>query len=318
MKVFISWSGDVSHRIALELRMWLPTVIHSLDTWVSSEDILKGSRWSVDLADALGQCDFGLICLVPANIEEPWLNFEAGVISKSLSVSRVCPFVFGIKPRQLSNSPLGQFQCAEYSQADVRKLVHTLNSHGDKIPSDRLDRTFDACWPVLEGSLNQILPTDLPLSGGHAKYLRGRAQIYAHAVYLLRLSEQRVRVLQFFGGPRPPETYAEEVAKILRSKREAGTDVTYDSYLAISPRRMPPDFAELNQRRFDIYAKQGVGHLVALHLLEMEYPDGYGFDMFIVDRKHAHISFTTSERLADLQRGIAFEDQEPVVNDLAE
>ncbi|MBZ5508389.1 MAG: hypothetical protein LAO78_23250 [Acidobacteriia bacterium] len=86
----------------------------------------------------------------------------------------------------------------------------------------------------------------------------------------------------------------------------------------IAPSRIPPDFEELTQRRFDIFAGQGVGDLIGLYLLKMEYPAGFGFDMFIVDRKHAHISFTTSERLADLQRGITFQNEEPVVSDLAE
>lgn len=46
MKVFISWSGTKSHKIGLVFRNWLPSVIQSLETYVSSEDIDKGARWS--------------------------------------------------------------------------------------------------------------------------------------------------------------------------------------------------------------------------------------------------------------------------------
>lgn len=319
MKIFISWSGALSRKIAVSLKEWLPTVIQSIDAWVSSEDIAKGSRWSSELAKALEQCDYGLICLVPNNIHEPWLNFEAGVISKSIDQGRVFPFLFGLTPEQLEG-PLKLFQCTVYTKDDIHRLVLDLNKANtkDPVPTERLNKLFELCWPELEGLLNPIKHSELPVAGGKVTYLKGRNDIYAHAHQLLKSAEQRVRVVQFFGGPRPPAGYAEEAARILRAKRDVGVEVTYDAYLIISPSRIPPDFHEITQKRFDIYDGQGVGDLIGVYLLKMEYPAGFGFDMFIVDRKHAHISFTTSERVDSLQRGITFENQELVVSDLAE
>ena len=58
MKVFISWSGPTSNRIALAFRDWLPCVLQTVDPYVSSEDIEKGRRWSADIAKELGRTGF--------------------------------------------------------------------------------------------------------------------------------------------------------------------------------------------------------------------------------------------------------------------
>jgi hypothetical protein len=61
MKIFISWSGELSHRVALELRDWLPMVINALEPYVSSKDIEKapiGSRIFKETWLILGSASF--------------------------------------------------------------------------------------------------------------------------------------------------------------------------------------------------------------------------------------------------------------------
>ena len=94
MKVFISWSGELSHRLALNFQAWLPNVIHTLETWVSSEDIAKGVQWGVALSKELDQNSVGILCITRQNVSSPWINYEAGALAKHLEESRVIPFVF--------------------------------------------------------------------------------------------------------------------------------------------------------------------------------------------------------------------------------
>lgn len=68
MKVFISWSGDLSKRIAIALKEWIPNVLQSAEPYVSSEDIDKGSRWSTDIAKELADSTYGILCVTSASI----------------------------------------------------------------------------------------------------------------------------------------------------------------------------------------------------------------------------------------------------------
>jgi hypothetical protein len=85
MKLFISWSGQLSHQIAKELKEWFPLVINQLEPFVSSESIKKGDRWMIDIYSELEHSNFGVICLTKENLTEPWIMFEAGALSKNIS-----------------------------------------------------------------------------------------------------------------------------------------------------------------------------------------------------------------------------------------
>lgn len=159
MKVFLSWSGDLSHKIALELREWIPFVIQSVEPYVSSEDIDKGSRWSIDIAKELEDSSFGILCVTPQNIDAPWLNFEAGALSKAFSTSNVSPFLFGLKPSDLKKSPLLQFQSTLYDKKDLLKLVLSINNAlgKEKLDENKLKPTFDVWYEQLKTKLDPLL-----------------------------------------------------------------------------------------------------------------------------------------------------------------
>jgi hypothetical protein len=160
MKIFISWSGDLSHKIAVCLREWLPNVIQSVTPYVSSEDIDKGTRWSQDIADELSTSFYGILCVTKDNLNAPWLNFEAGALSKTIENTRVSPFLFDLK-RSDVHGPILQFQSTVFEKEDFRKLVAGIKSADPecKIDDIRLNSIFDVWWPKLEESINELLKT---------------------------------------------------------------------------------------------------------------------------------------------------------------
>lgn len=157
MKVFISWSGNLSLKVALIFRDWLPSVIQSIEPYVSSEDIDKGARWSTDIAKELENSTFGVLCVTKENLEAPWLSFEAGALSKTMEKAFVTPFLFDIKRSEVQG-PILQFQSTIFEKDDIKKMVKTLNKAcGENgITEDRLDKTFDVWYPRLEESLNEL------------------------------------------------------------------------------------------------------------------------------------------------------------------
>ena len=157
MKVFLSWSGHKSHEVALAMRDWLPSVIQTIEPYVSSEDIDKGARWSTDIAKELEDSTFGILCVTKENIEAPWLLFEAGALSKMMDKSYVCPFIFDLKRAEVKG-PILQFQSTIFEKSDVKKLIFSINKACGEVAlkEEFLGRTFDVWWPTLEENLNKI------------------------------------------------------------------------------------------------------------------------------------------------------------------
>ncbi|WP_425146026.1 toll/interleukin-1 receptor domain-containing protein [Deinococcus sp.] len=146
MKVFISWSKEPSKSVARALRSWLPDVIQSLEPWMSDQDIPSGERWATTIGDKLAETNFGIIVLTPENQEAPWINFEAGAISKVIDESRVIPYTYGFGPADVVG-PLSQFNGVKASKEGTLKMIIDINKNMDRpIENGRLMRFFENSW----------------------------------------------------------------------------------------------------------------------------------------------------------------------------
>ena len=157
MKVFLSWSGQRSHKIASALREWLPSVLQAVNPWLSSSDIKAGMRWANELQLQLEESRVGIICLTPENLSAPWLLYEAGALSKALGDAYVCPYLFGFSPSELTG-PLIQFQSASANKDGTFHLISTLNRAlgSNSLNESTLRDTFEMWWPKLEEQFSII------------------------------------------------------------------------------------------------------------------------------------------------------------------
>lgn len=162
--IFISWSGN-SRALAEALREWLPTALHSIDPWMSDEDIHKGARFLDEIDTALARCQAGLICITPENSESVWVAFEAGALaSRVLKAKLVIPVTLRMRSSDV-RGPLAMFQACQLTKPDMLRLIRSindLNTEDDRIPEARLMATFEGVWPKLAALLPELQKPPTP------------------------------------------------------------------------------------------------------------------------------------------------------------
>lgn len=159
MKVLISWSGASSNGAAEALSTLLKDVLQALvDPWVSSKDIAVGLPWHRELTRQLAKSQFAVLCLTRDNLRAPWLNFEAGAVSNAFDESFVCPYLLDLRPHDIRDSPLGNFQACSADRAGTFKLISTLNhSLEDRaLKASKLQRSFANAWPAFDATLSRL------------------------------------------------------------------------------------------------------------------------------------------------------------------
>ena len=157
MRVFISWSGETSHKVADILYEWLRMIkIPTLEPYISDE-MEKGEVWFVELRNALKSADCGILCVTEENADAPWLLFEAGALLTAKRRSFVSPFLFHVSPSRLS-APLTHLQSTVFAKSNVKGLIRKLNRSCGKygLSKSDFDNMFENMYPALEQEILKI------------------------------------------------------------------------------------------------------------------------------------------------------------------
>ncbi|MDH6534976.1 TIR domain-containing protein [Parabacteroides sp. 52] len=314
MKVFISWSGNQSHKVALVFRDWLPSVIQSIEPYVSSEDIDKGARWSTDIAKELEDSTFGILCVTRENLEAPWLSFEAGALSKTIDNSFVSPFLFDIKRSEVSG-PILQFQSTIFQKEDIKKLLGTLNKACGEgnIPEARLNKAFEVWYPTLEEELNKIKnieeapdePKDQNIALSHS------AEILEE---ILDLSRNNQRLL------RNPDTKVYESLEELKKITEEHInriDRNFEMDIHRISKRFKPMFVEELLHISMREGKNPYGFLIALSFFKQDFPWIYDAGKELLDiLKSKTDKESKADAIHDFKGMLDFTFEHPMMREL--
>lgn len=190
MKVFVSWSGSVSHGVALLLRDWLSNVLQYARPYVSSKDIDRGAVWFTEIATELQNSDYGIVCLTKQNMASTWIHFEAGAIFSRFGKGRVATLLIELSPGDVP-PPLGQLQATSPDAEQMFQLVATINSmHEQSIDDAKLRQSFDKWWPDFEEGYIDLTSQE-PELGNNSKQRKDRDVLEE----VLSLSRRTVEIL---------------------------------------------------------------------------------------------------------------------------
>lgn len=165
MKLFISWAGPRSKKMAKCLRFWLPEIFPALQPWVSFEDAKAGEELLDQVNAELKQSQFGIFCLTVENLNSSWMHYEACALAFKLEKSRACPYIldFDIKRSVQLPMPLSQFAAVMTDREGTLQLVKAINlafkdARKPYLDDDTLETIFREKWPKLNRCLRRIDP----------------------------------------------------------------------------------------------------------------------------------------------------------------
>lgn len=314
MKVFLSWSGDTSHKVAMILREWLPSVIQSIEPYVSSEDIDKGARWSTDIASELQDSTFGILCVTKDNIHAPWLMFEAGALSKTMEKSFVCPFLFNIKRAEV-NGPALQFQSTIFEREDIRKLLFSLNqacSQG-QLATEKLEKAFEVWYPNLESQLNSLLQS-VPSSDTKEDHKLTKAhsnEILEEILDISRINQKLIR--------NPDSDLSKEISSIRMILHELidRSEFSKESRMLKRKRKIHPMMFEELLNTSPRFEKNLTGFQIAISLFRNDFPWIYDAGLDVVKTlKNTNSQEEKRDSVEAFQELIEFTFEHPMMREM--
>lgn len=157
-KIFISFSGTPSDKLAQHLEDFLNRVVASAQTFRSASGIISGEDWNNRLNTELEATHYGLLCLTPNNYQSTWVHYEAGALCKHWQEAKACAILWGGLTATSLRGPLEQRQHRTFNEHEIRHLVRDINEATEpRLASKVLDDLFDRFWPEFETRCNETL-----------------------------------------------------------------------------------------------------------------------------------------------------------------
>lgn len=125
--VFLSWSGEQSRKVAKEFSDLFEAVFTpTIKCFMSNKDISPGMRSISKLFEMLEKCNYGVCFINYENARAPWIQFEAGALSKIVDESQVMVLILDDNIDCLYGTPLNEFQHKLFSEDDIRSIFEEI------------------------------------------------------------------------------------------------------------------------------------------------------------------------------------------------
>lgn len=130
--------------------------------------------------------------LTRANLDKPWIHFEAGALISKLE-RKVSPLLVQISETDLK-PPLSLLNATFFDKEDVRRLAININDElGEKrVPADTLNKVFEKFWPDLSSAIEAHIAKDRSDTSSRPNSpKRDQAEILEELVTIVRDLQRR-------------------------------------------------------------------------------------------------------------------------------
>lgn len=160
-KIFISWSGEKSKQIASTFYDWFYNTF-KIEAWFSSKNIKIGELWEPKIQEALQQSTKGIFFITKENVFAPWINFEAGAISKGNPENFVC--IIRVDSNEIpKESPLFHYQNTAFNKEGICELLNNILIDSPDYNEENFKKLFDTNWKEFYKKYLKIIYSDNPL-----------------------------------------------------------------------------------------------------------------------------------------------------------
>ncbi|MBU8865574.1 toll/interleukin-1 receptor domain-containing protein [Paenarthrobacter sp. MMS21-TAE1-1] len=137
----------------------LPSLFDNAKPWISTEN-RSGSIWLPEIDKQLSDTDFGIVCVSKQNQGAPWLNYEAGALSRKVDAKReLMPVLLvDFDDTVEVTGPVTGFQMKFANLEDFFVIMKDLNESelGPGIDADILRMRVELIWPSIEAEVKKV------------------------------------------------------------------------------------------------------------------------------------------------------------------
>lgn len=157
--VFFSWSGERSKKVAEEFQDLFKGVFDPvIDCFLSTRDIAPGTRSVQILFEKLEKCNYGICFIDSENVRAPWIQFEAGALSKMVVDSQVMVLLLDNNTESLQGTPLFEFQHKLFNKEHIQSIFEEIIKLFDQVSSrDSFLKRFENGWDNFYENSSKIL-----------------------------------------------------------------------------------------------------------------------------------------------------------------
>lgn len=137
----------------------LPSLFDDAKPWISTEN-RSGSIWLPEIDKQLSDTDFGIVCVSKQNQGAPWLNYEAGALSRKVDAKReLMPVLLvDFDDTVEVKGPVTGFQMKFATLDGFYSIMKDLNESelGPGIDKDILRKRVELNWPTIESEVQKV------------------------------------------------------------------------------------------------------------------------------------------------------------------